>query len=93
MLIHFSTETVPGPGYRIRLQAVLADTETVEIMEHRYLMSERQRCDVGLVAAPEDYVHRLAGEAPPQRTPGSIITALKELLTKSGPLSRNIYLT
>ena len=39
MLIHFSTE------------AVLADAETVEIMEHRYLMSEWQRRDVGLVAA------------------------------------------
>ena len=40
MLIHFSTEHVPEVGRRTRLQAILADAETVEI---RSSLSERLR--------------------------------------------------
>ncbi len=64
----------------------------VEIMENKYLMSERERRDVGLVAALEDYAHRFAPDKPMQLTLGSMIKALRALLTGSGPASRNIYL-
>ena len=64
----------------------------VEIMEHKYFMSERQKRDVGLVAAVEDFCRRFAPQGPMQMTIGSIIRALKTVLTGSDPSVRNVYL-
>jgi hypothetical protein len=64
----------------------------VEIMEHKYFMSQRERRDVGLVAALEDYASRFARQEPVHLTFGSIIKALTALLTGSESTRHNIYL-
>jgi hypothetical protein len=53
----------------------------VEIMEHKYFMSQNEKRDVGLVAAVEDYCNRFAPAEPFQRTIQSIVRALRLLFT------------
>jgi hypothetical protein len=53
----------------------------VEIMEHKYFMSQNEKRDVGLVAAVEDYCSRFAGAEPFQVMIESIIRALRSLFT------------
>lgn len=60
----------------------------VEIMEHKYFMSEMEKRDVGLVAALEDYLERFTRTAP---LIGSIVRALKALF-RDMPAPGNIYL-
>ena len=64
----------------------------VEIMEHKYFMSEQEKKDVGLVAALEDYSRTYARHAPVHVTMGSIINALTSLLGGRDPHRSNIYL-
>ncbi len=69
-----------------------ASTLYVEIMEHKYLMSERQKGDVGLVAALEDYLgkfgkQQLAGISIP-----SLVRALTSFFTRPQPPVQNSYL-
>lgn len=64
----------------------------VEIMEHKYFMSEREKKDVGLVAALEDYSRTYAQHGPVHMTLGSIIRALTSLLGGGDPQRTNIYL-
>lgn len=65
----------------------------VEIMEHKYFMSEQEKKDVGLVAALEDYARRYAQHEPVRLTIKSIINALTSLFGGSDPRHSNIYLT
>jgi len=60
----------------------------VQVMEHKYLMSERKKRDVGLVAALEDYLDRFTRTTP---VIGSIIRSLK-VLFREMPAPGNIYL-
>jgi hypothetical protein len=60
----------------------------VEVMEHKYFMSEMEKRDVGLVAALEDYLERFTRTAP---LIGSIVRALKALF-RDMPAPGNIYL-
>jgi hypothetical protein len=53
----------------------------VEIMEHKYFMSQREERDVGLVAALGDYCQRFAPAAPFQLAIESIVRALRTLFT------------
>ena len=64
----------------------------VEIMEHKYFMSQQERRDVGLVAALEDFAHRFSRQEPVHGKFSSIINALKTLLTGSESTRNNIYL-
>ena len=64
----------------------------VEIMEHKYLMSEREGRDVGLVVALENYARRFSRQEPPNLSIRKIVRALTRLLTGSAPSPRNIYL-
>jgi hypothetical protein len=57
----------------------------VEIMEHKYFMSLREKRDVGLVAAVEDYCRRFAKAEPFQVTMEGILLALRSLLTRLAP--------
>lgn len=54
----------------------------VEIMEHKYLMSERARKDVGLITAAKDYAKRFAKETPPPTTLRSMLAELRALLKR-----------
>jgi hypothetical protein len=64
----------------------------VEIMEHKYFMSERGKRDVGLVAALDDYAKRYSKLEPLHPTLRSIIKALTSLF-KGQPLPlQNLYL-
>ncbi len=54
----------------------------VEIMEHKYLMSERAQKDVGLIAAAKDFVKTFAVQKPSQLTIRSIVGELRALLKK-----------
>jgi len=61
----------------------------VEIMEHKYFMSEREKKDVGLAAALEDYCSTF-GEAEPFRlTIGSIARAITSLFRHDVPRPPN----
>ncbi len=64
----------------------------VEIMEHKYLMSERQGSDVGLVAALEDFASRDDRHGPLGALLNSIVKELTQLLTPLTPTTKNIYL-
>jgi Domain of unknown function (DUF4032) len=64
----------------------------VEIMEHKYLMSEKERRDVGLVAALEDYAARDERQGPLSAFIGSILKELTQLLTPQTSGVKNIYL-
>ena len=65
----------------------------VEIMEHKYFMSQREKRDVGLVAAVEDYCKRFARAEPFRLTLDSIIQALRSLFTGLPSASGDIYLS
>jgi hypothetical protein len=52
----------------------------VEIMEHKYFMSQREARDVGLVAALEDYMSRFAPEETLGQTVRKIVRALTSLV-------------
>jgi len=54
----------------------------VEIMEHKYFMSEEARKDVGLIAAAKDFVKKHAVQKPPQPTIRSMIKELKALFKR-----------
>ncbi|MEK7248801.1 MAG: DUF4032 domain-containing protein, partial [Bacteroidota bacterium] len=54
----------------------------VEIMEHKYLLSERVGKDVGLIAAARDFVKNFAAQKPPQPTIRSMLAALRALLKR-----------
>jgi hypothetical protein len=63
----------------------------VEIMEHKYLMSERARRDVGLITAAKDYAKRFAKEAPPATTIRSMLAELRALLRQLPLPLQSIY--
>jgi hypothetical protein len=52
----------------------------VEIMEHKYYMSQRERRDVGIVAALEDYGERFARQEPVRGIFQSIVKLLSDLV-------------
>ena len=52
----------------------------VEIMEHKYLMSEREKKDVGLDAALEDFSARFDKHGPIVRAINAIVSDIKNLL-------------
>lgn len=54
----------------------------VEIMEHKYLMSEQAGKDVGMIAAARDFVKNFAAQKPPQPTIRSILNELRKLLKR-----------
>lgn len=64
----------------------------VEIMEHKYFMSQREKRDVGLATAVEDYTRRFARSGPLKLTVDSIMEALKTLLTRYSLPGHTIYL-
>jgi hypothetical protein len=63
----------------------------VEIMEHKYLMSEQARKDVGLITAAKDYAKRFAKEAPPAMTIRSMLAELRALLKRLPLPLQSIY--
>lgn len=65
----------------------------VEIMEHKYFMSQREKKDVGLVAAVEDYCHTFAPAEPFQLTIENIVSALRSLFTGLPSSHGDIYLS
>jgi len=64
----------------------------VEIMEHKYFMSQKEKRDVGLVAALGDYATRFAPQETVQRTFGDIIRAVTSLF-RGDQREGNIYLS
>lgn len=64
----------------------------VEIMEHKYFMSEREKQDVGLVTAVEDYCAKFALREPHHFTLASILDALRNLLERYTGGSTPVYL-
>ncbi len=63
----------------------------VEIMEHKYYMSEREKKDVGLVAVVEDYCAKFAQREPFRISVGSVLDALRSLLETYAGGVTNIY--
>jgi hypothetical protein len=63
----------------------------VEIMEHKYLMSEQARKDVGLVTAAKDYAKRFAKEAPPPTAIRSMLAELRALLKRLPLPLQSVY--
>ena len=68
-----------------------ASTLYVEVMEHKYFMSEQEKKDVGLMEALRDYLEHFATHDPLRRLVGSIVDALTSLFKTSLPPD-NIYL-
>lgn len=62
----------------------------VEIMEHKYFMSEKEKRDVGLTAALEDYCEHYAPAEPLRATVRLIIAALKSVLTGKTPGTQTV---
>ncbi len=60
----------------------------VEIMEHKYYMSQRERRDVGIVRALEDYAERFARQEPVRGIFRSIVKLLSSLLQDDGGIER-----
>jgi hypothetical protein len=60
----------------------------VRVMEHKYFMSERERKDVGLPAALEDYVERFARHGRWQLVVQSIVQSLSSLFEPDESVSR-----
>jgi hypothetical protein len=60
-------------------------------MEHKYYMSQRERRDVGLVAALTDYARLRAHRETERRTFGDIIRGVTQFLRGAG--ENNIYLS
>jgi hypothetical protein len=65
----------------------------VEIMEHKYFMSQKQNSDVGLIAAVEDYCRRFTRAEPFHLTIDSIVRALRSLFTGLPSPHGDIYLS
>jgi hypothetical protein len=63
----------------------------VEIMEHKYFMSKRERKDVGLVAAVEDYLNRFAVHERFKGAIGSVVRSLRALFRGAGHSTQSIY--
>lgn len=63
----------------------------VEIMEHKYLLSEQARADVGLIVAAKDYVKRFAKEVPPRGTLRSMLAELHALLRRLPLPLQSVY--
>ncbi len=63
----------------------------VEIMEHKYLMSEQAKKDVGLIAAAKDFVKRHATHKPPAPTIRSMIRELKALFRRMPASLQTLY--
>lgn len=63
----------------------------VEIMEHKYLLSERAGKDVGLVVAAQDFVENRAARKLPQPTIRSIIRELRMLLKRLPAPLQSLY--
>ncbi len=63
----------------------------VEIMEHKYFMSEKEKKDVGLIAATRSFVKKYAGEASPPML-GLILRELRLLFRRiRAPLQTMYY--
>lgn len=63
----------------------------VEIMEHKYLMSEQVGKDVGLISAARDFVKKFAAQKPPQPTIRSILNELRKLLKRLPSPLQTLY--
>jgi hypothetical protein len=63
----------------------------VEIMEHKYFMSEKARKDVGLIAAARDYLRKRAVQKPSSSTLRSIVRELAALLKRLPSPAQSIY--
>ncbi len=63
----------------------------VEIMEHKYLMSEQAKKDVGLIAAAKDFVKRHATSKPPAPAVRSMLRELKELFKRMPVPLQTLY--
>jgi hypothetical protein len=64
----------------------------VEVMEHKYFMSQRKKEDVGLLVALQDYCSRTTKQEPLRVTLGSIVEALTLLFRGQSPATSKIYL-
>lgn len=64
----------------------------VEIMEHKYFMSQRERCDVGLVPALKDFSVRFGRPEPLVGTIESIVKALTLLFQDPAAMQYKNYL-
>jgi hypothetical protein len=64
----------------------------VEIMEHKYFMSQRDKKDVGLVAALNDYAMRFSKQESLHVTVKSIMRALTSLFRNQPSRFANLYL-
>ncbi|MEU8349069.1 DUF4032 domain-containing protein [Streptomyces sp. NPDC048845] len=73
VLAHRWVREVYRPTVRAVPREVRGDTDTaqiyLELLEHRWLMSERAERDVGLEAAVEDYVNTILRHRPESRPP------------------------
>ncbi len=69
-----------------------ASTLYVEIMEHKYLMSEQRKSDVGLVAALEDYLGKFGKQDLEGLSIPSLVRALTSFFTRLEPPVQNLYL-
>jgi hypothetical protein len=63
----------------------------VEIMEHKYFMSEEAKKDVGLIAATKDFVKKHAAHKPPQPIIRSIVRELRALFKRLPAPLQTIY--
>jgi len=68
-----------------------ASTLYVEIMEHKYLLSEQRKKDVGLVAAVEDYLGRFGKQGMAELSIPALVRALTALFSRFGPATQNLY--
>jgi hypothetical protein len=64
----------------------------VEVMEHKYFLSQNEKRDVGLVSALEDYAGKFAKHDPVRKRISSIIKELTSLLSKYALPTHNVYL-
>ncbi len=63
----------------------------VEIMEHKYLMSELAKKDVGLIAAAKDFINRHATRKPSGQVVHSMIRELKALFKRMPVPLQTVY--
>ncbi|MFN0157114.1 MAG: DUF4032 domain-containing protein [Bacteroidota bacterium] len=64
----------------------------VEVMEHKYFMSQQEKKDVGLETALEDYCKRFAKQEPFRVTVDNIVDALTSLFKRHAPIGTNLHL-
>lgn len=69
-----------------------ASTLYVEVMEHKYYLSELEKRDVGLVVALKDYLNKFAAHDPIRSIVSAIIEAVASLFARHKS-SQNIYLS